>query len=180
MLNNSDYTALLKGLAVRHKEIRHLDAPGKRRFTKVILSADPVAKQVNLTTLYGKLKDSFGAEPFLVLMSYDAMHEDRGDGGMLVHRRGGFMVMEKALNTDAGKDAALDRSERIGYEVMAAVADAFRGPAGRRLGRILKFDSLAVDSIGPVGDNFHGTRFEFDFTEQATAALRYDASKFLD
>ena len=45
MLTNSDYTELLKGLAERHKAICRTD--GKRVFTKVILSADPVAKHMS-------------------------------------------------------------------------------------------------------------------------------------
>jgi hypothetical protein len=176
MLSNSDYTALLKDLSERHKNICRVD--GKRVFTKVIVSADPVAKQVNLTTFYGTLRESFGERPFVVGLSYDAMHEDKGDGSMLAHRRGGFMVLAKAKNTEAGRDLVLDATETIGYQLMAAVAEAFRGPQGRRLGRMLSLDTLAVDSIGPVGDGFTGTRFEFDFTESATQALRYDDSHF--
>ena len=176
MLKNSDYTALLKGLAERHKAICRVD--GKRVFTKVILSADPVAKQVNLNTFYGQLKNDFGERPFVVATSYDAVHEDKGDGTMLAHRRGGFLVLAKAKNTEAGRDVVLDATEAIGYQLMAGVAEAFRGLAGRRLGRMLNLGSLAVDSIGPVGDSFFGTRFEFDFTESATRALTFDAAHF--
>ncbi|MDO7849239.1 hypothetical protein Q5H92_22940 [Hymenobacter sp. M29] len=176
MLNNSDYTALLKDLAERHKSVCRVD--GKRVFTKVIVSADPVAKQVNLTTFYALLKDSFGERPFVVAMSYDTVHEDKGDGAMLAHRRGGFMVLAKAKNTEAGRDLVLDATQTIGYQLMAAVAEAFRGPVGRRAGRMLNLGSLAVDSIGPVGDGFTGTRFEFDFTESATLALQHDATHF--
>jgi hypothetical protein len=176
MLTNSDYTTLLKGLAERHKSVTRVD--GKRVFTKVIVSADPVAKQVNLTTFYNLLKDSFGERPFVMGLSYDAVHEDKGDGAFLAHRRGGFMVLAKAKNTEAGRDLVLDATENIGYELMAGVAEAFRGPAGRRMGRMLNLGSLAVDSIGPVGDGFTGTRFEFDFTESATMALTFNPDAF--
>jgi hypothetical protein len=177
MLTHSAYTALLKGLAERHKNITRVD--GERVFTKVVVAADPVAKQVNLTTFYGTLKQSFGGgRPFVVGLSYDAVHEDKGDGGMLAHRRGGFMVLGQAKNTEAARDLVLDATETIGYQLMAGVAEAFRGPAGRRLGRMLTLGSLAVDSIGPVGDSFFGTRFEFDFTESATLALTFDSSHF--
>ena len=176
MLNNSDYTSLLKGLAERHKQVARTD--GKRVFTKVIVAADPVAKQVNLVTFYGQLKNSFGAQPFVVAMSYDAVHEDTGAGAVLVHRRAGFMVLAHAKNTEEGRDEVLDATERIGYQLMAGVAEAFRAPAGRRLGRMLDLGSLAVDSIGPVADGFTGTRFEFDFTESATLALQFDPSQF--
>ena len=178
MLTNSDYTALLKDLAERHKSICRAD--GKRVFDKVILSSDPVAKQVNLNTFYGKLKNSFGERPFVVGTSYDALHEDKGDGAMLAHRRAGFMVLAQAKNTDAGRDLVLDATEKIGYELMAAMAEAFRNLAGRRKGRMLNLGTLAVDSIGPLSDSFLGTRFEFDFTESATQALRYDAAHFND
>lgn len=176
MLKNSDYTALLKDLAERHKAVTRPD--GKRVFTKVIVSSDPVAKQVNLSTFYGMLRNDFGERPFVVALSYDAVHEDKGDGAFLAHRRGGFMVLAKAKNTEAGRDLVLDATEQIGYQLMAAVAEAFRGLAGRRLGRMLNLSSLAVDSIGPVGDGFTGTRFEFDFTESATLALQFDAAQF--
>jgi hypothetical protein len=177
MLKNSEFTDLLRGLAERHLQIKH--TAQKKAFTKVILSADPVAKQVSLSNFYSKLKASFGAAPFLVAMSYDAVHEDKGDGAMLAHRRAGFMILQTASNTDAARDEVLDRTEEIGYEVMAAVGEAFRGPLGRRKGRMLNYGSLAVDSIGPLSDGFCGTRFEFDFTESATLALTYDATKFL-
>ena len=179
MLKNSDYTTLLKGLAERHKAIGRVD--GKRVFTKVILSSDPVAKQLNLNTFYGMLKNSgFGKRPFVVATSYDAVHEDKGDGAFLAHRRGGFLVLAQAENTEAGRDGVLDATEAIGYQLMAGVSEAFRGLAGRRLGRLLNLSSLAVDSIGPISDSFFGTRFEFDFTESATMALTFDAAHFND
>jgi hypothetical protein len=44
---------------------------------------------------------------------------------------------------------------------------------------VLERSSIAVEAVGPLGDSFYGTRFEFDFTESATEALTYNPTKFL-
>jgi hypothetical protein len=178
MLNQTTYSDLVRDLATRHKEIQH--APKQRGYLKIIVAADPVQKLVHLNNLYAKLKESFsGKTPFVVQMTYDTLHEDTGSDQVLAHRRGGFIVMKKATDTEDARDETLATTERIGYELMAAVMLFFRGPAGRRAGRTLQRSSLATEAVGPVGDSFYGTRFEFDFTESATEALTYDATKFL-
>jgi hypothetical protein len=176
MLQHSEYTSLLKGLAETHQATRRTD--GGRVFTKLILSADPVAQQVSLSTFYSKLKESFGSRPFVLGISYAAVHQNSGADQFNVIRRVGFLVLAKAVNTDEGRDQVLDTTEAIGYDLMAAIGEQFRGLAGRRQGRMLDYESLAVDSIGPVGDMFCGTRFEFDVTESATQALTYNPAKF--
>jgi len=177
MLNQTTYSALLRDLATRHVEIQH--TPQARRYLKVTVGADPIQKQVNLASFYDKAKANFPAgHPFVLQLSYDTLHEDTGSDQVLAHRRGGFLVLQKAANTEESRDEVLSTTERIGYELMAAVCDFFRGPAGRRAGRVLQRSSIAADAVGPIGDNFYGTRFEFDFTESATLALTYDPSRF--
>jgi len=178
MLNQQTYSDLVRDLATRHKEIQH--SAQKRAYLKVIVAADPVQKMVNLNSFYSALKDSFsGKTPFVLQMTYDTLHEDTGSDEVKAHRRGGFIVLKKAQNTEASKDEVLSETERIGYELMAAVCEFFRGMAGRRAGRVLHRSSIAAEAVGPVGDNFHGTRFEFDFTESATESLTYNPDKFL-
>jgi hypothetical protein len=129
-----------------------------------------------LANFYDKAKSTWPAKaPFVLHLTYDTLHEDTGSDHVLAHRRGGFMVLHKAANTEGSRDEILTLTERIGYELIAAICDFFRGPAGRVLNR----SSIAADAVGPIGDDFYGTRFEFDFTESATKLLTYDATKFL-
>lgn len=180
MLTQLTYTDLLRDLATRHVDIRHSDAPKGRRYLKVIVAADPIQKQVSLANFYNEAKGTWPAKaPFVLHMTYDSLHEDTGSDHVLAHRRGGFMVLHKAANTEQSRDEILTLTERIGYELMAAVCDFFRGPEGRRAGRVLNRSSIAADAVGPLGDDFYGTRFEFDFTESATKLLTYDPTKFL-
>jgi hypothetical protein len=178
MLNQVTYSDLVRDLATRHRDILH--TPTAPRYLKVIVAADPIQKQVSLANFYAKLKGSFpGTAPFVLHLTYDSLHEDTGSDHVLAHRRGGFMVLHKAQNTEESRDEILTLTERIGYELMAAVCDFFRGPAGRRAGRVLNRSSIAAEAVGPIGDFFYGTRFEFDFTESATTLLTYDSTKFL-
>lgn len=180
MLNQTTYSDLIRDLATRHVDIRHSDAPKGRRYLKIVVAADPIQKQVNLANFYTKLKGEFpSGAPFVLQLTYDTLHEDTGSDQVLAHRRGGFMVLHKAQNTEASRDEILSLTERIGYELMAGVCAFFRGPAGRRAGRVLQRTGLAADAVGPVADDFYGTRFEFDFTESATRALTYDPTKFI-
>jgi hypothetical protein len=178
MLNQTTYSDLLRDLATRHLDIQH--TPTTRRYLKIVVAADPIQKQVNLANFYSKLKGSFPADaPFLLQMTYDTLHEDTGSDEVKAHRRGGFIVLKKAKNTEESKDEVLTETERIGYELMAGVCEFFRGMAGRRAGRVLARSSIAADAVGPVADDFYGTRFEFDFTESATEVLTYNPTKFL-
>ena len=179
MLTQVTYSELLRDLATRHVDIQHSDAPKGRRYLKIVVAADPIQKQVSLANFYTKLKAEFPAKvPFVLQMTYDTLHEDTGSDQVLAHRRGGFMVLKKASNTEESRDEVLTETERIGYELMAAVCEYFRGPSGRRAGCTLQRSSIAADAVGPVADDFYGTRFEFDFTESATEALKFNPTKF--
>jgi hypothetical protein len=178
MLNQLTYTDLVRDLATRHKEIQH--TPTKRRYLKIIVASDPIQKLVSLTNFYDKAKATWpGNAPFVLHMTYDTLHEDTGSDHVLAHRRGGFIVLHKAQNTEESRDEILTLTERIAYELMAGVCEFFRGMAGRRAGRMLQRTGMAADAVGPIGDGFYGTRFEFDFTESATTLLTYDSTKFL-
>ena len=178
MLTQTSYSELLRDLATRHVEIQH--SAKNCRYLKVIVAADPIQKQLNLANFYDKAKSTWpGNAPLLLQLSYDTLYEDTGSDQVLAHRRGGFIVLHKAKNTEESRDEVLTQTERIGHELMAAVCDFFRGPAGRRAGRVLQRSSIAADAVGPIGDNFYGTRFEFDFTESATLLLQFNPAKFL-
>ena len=180
MLTQVTYSELLRDLATRHVDIRHSTAPKGCRYLKVVVAADPIQKEVNLANFYNKAKATWpGNAPFVLHLSYDTLYEDTGSDQVLAHRRGGFIVLLKAKDTDESRDEVLTLTERIGHELLAAVCDFFRGPAGRRAGRVLQRTGMAADAVGPLGDSFYGTRFEFDFTESATQTLQFNPAKFL-
>jgi hypothetical protein len=178
MFAQLDYTDLFKALAQRHKQILHTEQAC--HFVKVILSADPIQKQVQMSGFYDKLKLKIKPGPCLLLISYEADYEDAGDEKTLTHRHGSFMILEKAKLTDEHRDEVLDRAEHIAHEIMGAVLKAFRSPEARRQGRMLDRNNMALDSIGPVGDNYYGCRFDFMFTQPATAALAYNPDAFTE
>lgn len=178
MFRNTEYTALFRELATRHKEIRHREGQ-ETHFVKVILSSDMVQKQVSLIDFYAKLKEKIKPGLTLLLISYAADYEDVGDEKVLSHRHGSFIILEKArVGDNEDRDRVLDHTEAVGFEIMAAFAQQFRGTQAKRDGRMFDRSHLATDSVGPVCDNHHGTRFDFMFTQPATKALTFDASKF--
>jgi len=178
MLNQTTYSDLVRDLARRHVDIQHSAA--KKRYLKVTVAADPMQKLAGLATFFQKTKATLPGDAFFVVqLSYDTLHEDSGSDQVLAHRRGGFMVMRKAKDTDESRDEVLAETERVAYELMAGVGDFFRGPAGRRAGRMLQRTGMVAEAVGPMGDSFYGTRFEFDFTESATEVLQFNPAKFL-
>jgi|GEM_PF-4057035 len=176
MFANLEYTALFREAATRHKEIQHSDQ--NCHFIKLVLSADPVQKQVLWNSFFAALKTKIRPGITLICTSYEADYEDSGDDKTLTHRHGSFIILEKARDQDEHRDQVLERTERIAHEVMGFVLNAFRSPEARRQGRIINRSNLMLDAIGPVADNHYGNQFTFRFTQPATAALAFKPEAF--
>ncbi|WP_310391569.1 hypothetical protein [Hymenobacter sp.] len=171
------YTALFRDLATRHVDIRHAQDDGGTRFLRILISSDPIQRQLDLSEFHGSLRNRLklaGGQACLVLENYEVDYLD-SDGDYIgrVHR-GAFLVLKltKADDYD-GRDRAVDDCERIGEEVMGAAIAHLRG-----LGlRITPADVLG-ECVGPVGDHFYGCRFSFTYMSHATVDMTFNPEKF--
>lgn len=176
-MRSSTYEGLFYNLAKSHQLIRHQDdAP---RFARIIVSVDPMQKQVDLyemqTTLLGRYLKPGAGEQVLVLESLQTAYRDNQGDNYQRQRRGAFFVLEQVLDKAKAWEA-LDRTEQTGEQLLGAVLEKFRDDPKVRW----QVGSIQADAVGPVGEalDWYGTRFDFEFFTSATAALRFDSAVF--
>ncbi|MGI4833270.1 MAG: hypothetical protein ACRYFK_07395 [Janthinobacterium lividum] len=176
-MRNATYEGLFYELAQRHQLIRHRD--DSPRFARIIVSVDPVQKQVDLfemqETLLGRFLKPGAGQQVLVLESLQTAYRDNKGDHYQHQRRGAFFVLEQVLDKKKAWEA-LDRTEITGEQLLGAVLAKYRDQPQVRW----EVGSLAADAIGPIGDGtWYGTRFDFEFFTSATAALTYQPAAFL-
>ncbi len=176
-MRSSTYEGLFYNLAKSHKLIRHQDeAP---RFARLIVSVDPMQKQVDLyemqTTLLGRYLKPRAGEQMLVLESLQTAYQDNAGDNYQRQRRGAFFVLEQVLDKTKAWEA-LDRTEQTGEQLLGAVLEKFRDDPKVRW----QVGSIQADAVGPVGEalDWYGTRFDFEFFTPATTALRFNPAVF--
>jgi hypothetical protein len=175
-MRNSAYSALFKGLAERHARIRHRD--DSPRFARIIVSVDPLQRQVDLLemqeTLLGRFLKPDAGEQVLVLESMQTQFADNNGDNYTRRSRGAFFLLEQKSDTvDAWE--ILDRTEQSGEEMLAAARHEFEQNVKVRwpIGAILS------DAVGPLHDGtWYGTRFDFEIISPANAALTYNPAAF--
>ncbi|SHL87973.1 hypothetical protein [Hymenobacter psychrotolerans] len=180
MLRHSQYVALFRDLATRHQKIQH--SPKVPRFARVVVSIDPFQKQVDLAEMaekqLGRHYAPGSTSQMLVVESCHTQYLDNGGDNRQRRRSGAFYVFQK-LPKDFTQDdieLAIDATEETGEQLLAAVLHALAGQVKVRLDE----KSISADTIGPIGDgSWYGTRFDFDFTNPATAALTYNPAAFI-
>jgi hypothetical protein len=177
-MRNATYEGLFSDLAKRHKLIRHLE--GQPRFARIVVSVDPMQKQVDLyemqTALLGRYLKPGAGEQVLVLESLQTAYEDNKGDNYQHRRRGAFFVLEQVKQK--GKEwEALDRTEITGEQLLGAVLEKYREQPKVRW----EVGSIQSDAVGPVGSDltWYGTRFDFEFFTPATGALSYQPAAFL-
>lgn len=175
-MRNSAYSALFKGLAERHTRIRHReDSP---RFARIIVSVDPLQRQVDLLemqeVLLGRLLKPNAGEQVLVLESMQTQFADNTGDNYTRRSRGAFFLLEQKSDT-ADAWEILDRTEQSGEEMLAGARKHYEDDLKVRwpIGAILS------DSVGPLHDGtWYGTRFDFEIISPANAALAYNPAAF--
>ncbi|WBO86244.1 hypothetical protein [Hymenobacter yonginensis] len=179
MLRHSQYVALFRDLATRHHKIQH--SPQVSRFARVVVSIDPFQKQVDLAemaqTQLGRHYAPGSTSQMLVVESCHTQYLDNGGDNKQRRRSGAFYVFEKLPKnfTEDQVEAAIDATEQTGEQILAAVLHQLSGQVKVRLDE----KSISSDTIGPIGDGtWYGTRFDFDFTNPASAALAYNPAAF--
>ena len=171
------YTALFQRWAARHVDIRYTKENG--RFLRILVSADPIAKQLDLTDFNNALKSKLKAKPgeaFLVLQNYQADYDDNGGDHRQRLLNGAFYILrgEKVGDVEA-RDRAIDACEQIAEDILAGVADELNGAYNVRL----DLRDAFAEHIGPIGNNHVGVRMNFVLRAAATQDLTYNPAKFL-
>ena len=175
-MRNAHYEALFRRLASQHVLIRHRD--DSPRFARIIVSVDPLQRQMDLeemqVTLLGDYLKPGAGEQVLVLESLQTAYQDNQGDNYQRQRRGAFFVLEQVLDKAKAWEA-LDRTEQTGEQLLAAVLHKFAEDPKVRW----NVGSIQADAVGPLHDgSWYGTRFDFEFSTPATAALRFDAAVF--
>jgi hypothetical protein len=165
-MRNSTYSALFRTIAGRNKRIRHReDSP---RFARIIVSVDPLQRQVDLLemqeTLLGRYLKAGAGEQVLVLESLQTQYRDNAGDNYQRTSRGAFFLLEQKTKDGDAWDL-LDRTEENGEQVLAAARKEYVG-------------SILADAVGPIGDNWYGTRFDFEILSPANAGLTYNPAAF--
>ena len=112
----------------------------------------------------------------LVVESFHTQYREAGDNRTRL-RSGAFMVLQQVASTDYDAiEQVLDRTEQTGEELLAEILAQPEYQIKHRF----EPGSITSDELGPLGDGtWYGTRFDFDFTTPASAALRRNPAAFL-
>lgn len=179
MHRHSQYVGLLRTLATKHRLIQHSEATP--RFARIVTSIDPLQRVVDLHELSEKilgrrLKPGPGQQ-VLVVESLQTDYKSNGGDNRTRVRHGAFMVLQQVPGRDHDAiEAAIDATETTGEQLWGALEHRLADQVKVRL----VDESLGSDAIGPLGDGtWYGTRFDFDFTTPASAALAYNPDVFL-
>jgi hypothetical protein len=171
------YTDLFKDLAARSRAIQY--TPANERFMRLTVSADPIARQLDLSDFQTKLRSKLKAlkgQPFLVLQNYQLDYGDNGGGHFTREPHGAFYVLQASAVGDAeARDAAIDACEGVAEELLAAAIHRLHATYRVRV----SLNDCFAEHIGPIGDHYVGVRMNFSWKEAATPDLTYDPTKFL-
>ncbi len=176
-MNLTAYTALFRDLATRHVAIRQ--TPANSRFLRILISSDPVQKQLDLSEFYGALRSRLKAplgQPFLVLENYQVDYADNDGDYFSREHQGAYLVLQKVKMDDYdGRDVAIAACEEVAEELLAAVVHQLRQ---QYQARVSVRDAFA-EHVGPIADGHVGVRVNFSWAESATEELTYNPAKFL-
>ena len=171
------YTALFQDWAARHVDIQYTAANG--RFLRILISADPIAKQFDLQEFHNALRSKLKAkegQAFLVLQNYQVDYDDNGGDHRSRLLHGAFYVLRKEApgNVEA-RDAAIDACEQIAEDILAGVEQQLNATYEVRL----NLSDAFAEHIGPIGDGHVGVRMNFSLRAAATEELIFNPDKFL-
>jgi len=176
-MRHKQYTVMCRQLAQRHKEIQH--SPEQCRFVRILISSDPIQKQLDLSEFYTSLRtklDMREGMAAMVLENYQADYSDNDGDFYAKFHHSAFLVLKRIdVNDYDGRDDALDDCERIGEELMGALIERLQSA-----GLHITPDDVMQEAIGPIGDVLVGARFHYVFRSTATQALTYQPTKFMD
>jgi hypothetical protein len=176
-MRHSEYTSFFRQLAAEHTDIRHTKE--ECRFLRLILSSDPLQRIMDAREFYDSLRSRLARGYAMILISYEADYSDNAGDQKLKEYHGSFIILHHVAPGDFDElEAVLDKTEEIGEDLMGAALERinkdFTAPKKR-----MTVNGITNERIGPVGETYHGTKFNFFFTQGANPALHYKKEKFL-
>jgi hypothetical protein len=175
-MRHSHYTAIGRGLATRHLAIQH--SPEQLRFLRILISSDPIQKQLDLSEFYNSLRsrlDLSDGGAAMILENYQADYDDQRGDFYAKYHHAAFIVLKSIDASDYDqRDLAIDATERIGEELMGAFIYELQ-----ERGLVITPADVMQEAVGPIAGSFVGTRFNFMFRSAATQALTYQPDAFL-
>lgn len=163
--NVTTYINYFRRLAVTHRSLQHDPASetestlfGVQRFTKI--SAEQVLKG---------LRSKIGF-PCLTLELYETDTDSAIVYDVKQKSRGAFMVLDHpASDSHADQEKCYRNAERIIYQLLKKIWQDHYGQSVDGCNapfREFDFDKISITPVGPVFNNEHGWRVEFDFEFQ--------------
>lgn len=176
-MRHSQYTQIGRRLAERHVAIQH--SATECRFVRVLISTDPIQKQLDLTEFYSALRTRLkmrAGKAAVILENYQADYDDNQGDFYAKYHHAAFIVLKQVREGDFdGRDTAIDECEEIGEDLMGAWIEELT-----EMGLRITPADVLQEAVGPIGDGLVGCRFNFMFRTSATLALSYNEDKFLD
>lgn len=170
------YTALFQDFAGRHIGIQATAQNG--RFLRILISADPVQKQFDLSAFYGAMRDLRvkQGENCFVLENYQAEYGDNEGDYYSRELQGAYLVLQQVdPNNFAARDKAIAACEEIAEDILAAAVEVLRDEHSAHI----SVKDAWAEHIGPLADGFVGVRMNLRWSEPATLELTYNPAKFL-
>ena len=171
------YTDLFRELARTHLAI--LATPENGRFLRILISADPIQKQLDTSEFYSALRTRLKApagQAFLVLENYQTDYDDNQGDYLSRKLAGAFFVLQKVkLDDYDARDKAIAACEQVAEQVLAAAVERLRALPNT----FVTVGECFAEHIGPIGDGHYGVRTNFSWAEGATPELTYDPANFL-
>ncbi|SHL25951.1 hypothetical protein [Hymenobacter psychrotolerans] len=176
-MRHQQYTNMGRELARRHVAIQH--SPEQCRFLRILISSDPIQKQLDLNEFYTSLRNKLDlreGKAALILENYQADYGDNDGDFYAKYHHSSFLVLKLTEAGDFdGRDAVIDECEEIGEDLMGAIIAQLR-----EAGLQISPDDVLQEAVGPIAQVMVGCRFNYVFRSAATQALTYKPSKFLD
>ena len=170
-MRNTDYTELFNDISQNHKKIGNND--NKNHFARIVLNQDPLSG-IYLEEYLASISNSDTKYPLLLLISYDFTYTENNSNNRTKNLDGSFIIFDQV--TDLGSydeiDTVFNDTEQIGEDIIAylkALNDRNNLNSGW-----FHITETSGEHIGPIADNFFGTKFYFTIHEYANAALKYN------
>ncbi|GAB3233015.1 hypothetical protein GCM10027346_20660 [Hymenobacter seoulensis] len=176
-MRHQQYTSMCRLLASTHKDIQH--SADQCRFLRILISTDPVQKQLDLSEFYSSLRtrlDLPGDRAAMVVENYQADYDDnKGDAYHKFHHSS-FMILKKVEVGDFdGRDAAIDETERIGEELIATLIEQLN-----EAGMYITPAEVMQEAVGPINQILVGCRFNYVFRSSARRALTHNPDNYIN
>jgi hypothetical protein len=172
-MKNTDYTRFFDDITQNHTAIGNGD--GKNHFARIILNDDILA-ETNLSEFLSNLENI--EFPFLILISYDHNYSQNESNNKTKHINGTFILLDKCEVDDyAAIDAIFDSTEEIGEDILGYLKEYY--DRNITMGWV-HIDEMKGEHIGPIVDNYHGSKFDFVIHEYTNRGLYYNPLKWVN